>query len=272
MYPRTKWIHTLVFLASIVTINATNVTTTSIRCEEARLKCAYRKGCGGALEQYLTSCAGVFQGDSARCPETCQYALIALTSTDEGKELMTCECAKDDIMCIRTKQRVEICRSPVSIVMNKTRLSCRIATSICNADPLCSTALYYYNELCKAMFHGKKCTHRCRNSIGILQRQEKAAKLNTCICDGSEDYDCQSIHRNMNFLCFGRVHHEYHEIKKTILDSKNNEKSENVDASGSSIYFLSRTNFILPLTVLFVLKGKESEKNRKERKSGIERD
>lgn len=73
------------------------------------------------------------------------------------------------------------------------------------------------------MFAGKKCTIRCKNSISILQRQvsssfesllwalttlnarlgmqEKAAKLSTCVCDGSEDYDCPSILENMDRLC-----------------------------------------------------------------------
>lgn len=64
-------------------------TITAIPCEEARLKCAYRVGCGGALQQYLVSCSSVLQGDyPTRCPEICKNSLIALTSTDEGKALM----------------------------------------------------------------------------------------------------------------------------------------------------------------------------------------
>ncbi|KAG7189107.1 hypothetical protein KM043_008682 [Ampulex compressa] len=172
-----------------------------------------------ALQHYLTGCAPVLQGDN--CSETCQHALIALTSTDEGKELMSCEC--DDDLCLQSKQRVEICRASVMTAMNRTRLSCRIATWICNADALCQTALAYYNKFCKSMFQGRKCTRRCRNSINILTRQEKAAKLNTCLCDGSEEYDCKGIHRNMNLLCFGKSHHDYRDVKKVLGDGRMNQ-------------------------------------------------
>ncbi|XP_058805670.1 growth arrest-specific protein 1-like [Phymastichus coffea] len=185
----------------------------TMRCDDARLRCAYRTGCGRALQHYLTRCAAVLHGDVDQCPEDCQHALIGLASTDEGKELMTCYCQPDDVLCKLSKQRVEICRASVTTTMKRPRVSCRVASWICNADALCSTALQYYNENCKRMFHGKKCTKRCRNSINILRRQEKAAKLNTCFCDGAEDYDCIAIHRNMDVLCFNKPsqHHNYQE-------------------------------------------------------------
>jgi growth arrest-specific protein 1 len=170
-------------------------------CEEARLKCAYRTGCGMALQNYIVGCSGVLRGASTSCPESCQLALIALTSTEEGKDLMTCACA--DEFCEDTKRKVEICRPHVLVATrNGTIVSCRTAQWICAADALCSTALDYYNRYCRAMFQGKKCTHRCNNSISILRRQEKAAKLNSCRCDGHEEYDCPRIHTNMARLCF----------------------------------------------------------------------
>lgn len=62
----------------------------SVTCEEARLKCAYRVGCGMALQNYMVGCSAVLQGpEPTYCPEVCQHALIALTSTEEGKNLMT---------------------------------------------------------------------------------------------------------------------------------------------------------------------------------------
>ena len=62
----------------------------SSSCEEARLKCAYRTGCGMALQNYIVGCSSVLHGPpTSTCPETCQHALIALTSTEEGKDLMT---------------------------------------------------------------------------------------------------------------------------------------------------------------------------------------
>lgn len=61
-----------------------------IPCEEARLKCAYRVGCGMALQKYVMGCSGVLQGPpTTQCPEICQHSLIALTSTEEGKDLMS---------------------------------------------------------------------------------------------------------------------------------------------------------------------------------------
>lgn len=59
-------------------------------CEEARLKCAYRVGCGMALQNYLVGCSAVLQGPyPTYCPQICQHSLIALTSTEEGKQLMS---------------------------------------------------------------------------------------------------------------------------------------------------------------------------------------
>lgn len=98
---------------------------------------------------------------------------------------------------------MEVCRHQVTIATrNESVVTCRVAQWICEADALCSKALEYYNEYCRSMFHGKKCSHRCRNSISILRRQEKAAKLTTCRCDGQEDYDCPRIQNNMARLCF----------------------------------------------------------------------
>lgn len=179
-----------------------------IPCEEARMKCAYRVGCGTALQNYMVGCSGVLQGPPpSHCPEICQHSLISLTSTEEGKELMNCECS--DSYCEDQKRRSEICRPAVNESVNKSVVSCRVAQWICEADALCSTALGFYNRLCKAMFHGEKCTRRCKNSINILKKQKKAAKLSTCRCDGKESFDCHAIQRNMAKLCYYK-HPKHH--------------------------------------------------------------
>ncbi|XP_063225366.1 growth arrest-specific protein 1-like [Bacillus rossius redtenbacheri] len=176
----------------------------AVSCEEARLRCAYRRGCGMALSKYVVGCSAVLHGDSPLCPEACQLALIALTSSEEGQQLMTCDCSDD--LCHDSKQRAEICRPQVLVATrNETVVSCHVAQWICAADALCSTALDYYHRFCRPMFHGRKCTPRCNNSISILRRQEKAAKLGSCRCDGREEYDCPRIQANMARLCF---HHE----------------------------------------------------------------
>ena len=64
------------------------------------------------------------------------------------------------------------------------------------------------------MFKGKKCTDRCMNSISILKRQPHATKLETCYCDGTEDFDCVAVKSNMEKLCF----QEDNEISDNEID------------------------------------------------------
>lgn len=116
-----------------------------------------------------------------------------------------CDC-KDDEYCTNSKASVEICRPYVERAHNQTVVPCLVAQGICAADTQCYTALDYYHRFCRSMFDGRKCSHRCNNSISILQRQQKAAKLSTCWCDGREDYDCPRIRSNMARLCFPKVH------------------------------------------------------------------
>lgn len=116
--------------------------------------------------------------------------------------LLQCEC-KNDTLCQDTKAKVEVCRPHVTrATRNESIVSCTLAHYICAADNECSTAMDYYNRNCKSMFHGRKCSNRCKNSINILRRQEKAAKLDTCVCDGTEDYNCVGIRNNMAKLCY----------------------------------------------------------------------
>ncbi|XP_049963857.1 growth arrest-specific protein 1-like [Schistocerca serialis cubense] len=175
----------------------------AMACEEARLRCGYRRGCRSALQLYLMHCPpNALDPDSPqpRCPDDCQLALVALTSTPEGHHLMTCRCSDEE--CSETKRRVEVCRPWVENMTRTSRLSCRAAQAVCDADQLCYTALDFYHRNCRAMFAGRRCSHRCNNSISILRRQEKAAKLSDCRCDGSEGYDCERVRVNMNRLCF----------------------------------------------------------------------
>ena len=60
----------------------------SKNCGDARMDCAYRTGCGTALQHYVTHCTPVLQGRIKQCPIPCLHALIGLSSTDEGQDLM----------------------------------------------------------------------------------------------------------------------------------------------------------------------------------------
>uniref|UniRef100_A0A8D9ADA3 Growth arrest-specific protein 1 n=1 Tax=Cacopsylla melanoneura TaxID=428564 RepID=A0A8D9ADA3_9HEMI len=175
----------------------------NMSCENARIKCAYREGCAEALQNYMIGCSQAFHGSIAPnyCPEACQLALIALTSTEVGKEMMNCEC--EDEMCRRAKRNVEVCKPYVlKATRSESIVSCEVARSICEADTTCYAALAFYHRYCKLMFEGKKCSHRCKNSINILRRQQNAAKLETCKCSGREEYDCPLMKTNMARLCF----------------------------------------------------------------------
>lgn len=108
-------------------------------------------------------------------------------------------------MCRETKERAEVCRPHVTrATRNESIVSCRVAEWICSADGVCNTALEYYHHNCRSMIHGRKCNNKCKNSINILRRQEKATKLTTCVCDGREEYDCEQIRANMERLCYNR--------------------------------------------------------------------
>ena len=174
-----------------------------VSCGMSFVACAYRAGCGLALQQYERTCDPLVTGLTAACSRPCQHALIALLSTEEGKRLMACQCEDDD--CRLKKARIEPCRAAVTWQSSpSTLVSCSAATWICLADPLCAKALDYYNLNCQAMFKGRRCSKKCRNSLDILLRQDAAGKLATCYCDGSEDFECAAIRDNTDTLCFGK--------------------------------------------------------------------
>lgn len=151
----------------------------------------------------MVDCADLIAGRTHKCEPSCLRALIALTSTDEGQELINCDC-EGSRFCELNKERIQVCRSSVLAAMaDHSVVSCTTARWICVADPLCSTALEYYNRFCGSLFDGHRCTLRCNNSLSILDRQDKAAKLRTCLCDGTEDFPCQRIQDNTRRLCFG---------------------------------------------------------------------
>merc|ERR1712107_202353 len=55
-----------------------------------------------------------------------------------------------------------------------------------------------------AMFKGRKCSKKCKNSLDIMLRKKSAAKLTTCYCEGTEDYDCSAVRLHTDVLCFGK--------------------------------------------------------------------
>ena len=152
----------------------------------------------------MLECTSLIAGHTNQCSERCERALVALVSTEEGADLVNCECDGNKF-CIKSKERIEVCRSSVySATAVDSIVSCNTARWICMADPVCSTALDYYQLFCRDLVHGKGCSHRCNNSLSILNRQEKAAKLRTCYCDGSEEFPCEKLKYNTEKFCYGR--------------------------------------------------------------------
>ena len=73
---------------------------------------------------------------------------------------------------------MEPCRAVVESQLSRdTTITCTAATVICLAEPTCHTALHYYNNNCQQMFSGEECNRKCKNSVDILSRQNKAKKV-----------------------------------------------------------------------------------------------
>lgn len=209
----------------------------STPCFEARTRCAYRTGCGAALNNYMILCNDVLSEPTSVCPKPCEHALIALMSTEEGKELMKCEC--EDEYCLEAKSRIDVCRPSVLRGAANVTSSCRLSQLICTADAQCATALGYYHRLCRAMYRGRKCSHKCLNAIEILRKQEKAAPLTGCQCDGNEDYDCPRMQNNLARLCFHKKLDPIEEKRKTTMPP------QVVQVGSSSIATVSKRLLVL---------------------------
>lgn len=80
----------LVLVAAAMSLGVQLGVVESASCEEARMKCVYRTGCGAALHKYMVDCSSVIHANPpmTHCPDACQLALITLTSTNEGQQLM----------------------------------------------------------------------------------------------------------------------------------------------------------------------------------------
>lgn len=208
-------------------------------CNVAQLKCAYRDGCGLAIQNYMLACSALAEGKTTVCSTYCKHSLIALMSTPEGKRLMKCNCT-DDAFCHSSKKNIAQCEAEVfQATQPHTVVSCSAARWICAADSQCSTALDYYHQYCAAMFKGKKCTKRCLNAIHILKKQKSASKLEHCVCDGSEDFQCRKIKDNMEQLCFNQPDKE--NIDPDIHTNEIDSGSFHLRSSALLISFLTIT-------------------------------
>jgi len=167
-------------------------------------------------------------------------------STPEGERLMKCNCS-GDASCEASKSNISPCKDEVMYATQKdTVVSCTAAQWICASDMECSTALNWYNNLCQGMFKGKECNDRCMNSIKILQRQKPANKLENCYCQGTEDFDCQTIKNNMQDLCFDKP--KENDLNSNEIDLDGPQKKKANSGNGFEMH-----SFLLTLSVLLSL-------------------
>lgn len=186
----------------------------------------------------MMECTDLIAGRTQRCNARCERALIGLISSDEGKELINCDCDGNKY-CELSKQRIEVCRKSVyAAVAKDTIVSCSTARWICISDLLCKTALEYYQRFCRQLFIGQKCTHRCNNSLSILDRQEKASKLRTCYCDGTENFPCARVKFYTEHMCYGRLPHNpfnaWEDEDDSSLDDNNDNSIEPIGHVGNN--------------------------------------
>ncbi len=221
-------------------------------CTAAQRMCTSRMACGFALHNYFLNCGSLLEGETDECTTRCKKALISLLSTDDNKEgqaYMHCDC-EGNTVCESHKSRMQVCSEYVLPAMKRihdedSTLSCSLAQLICRADTPCLTALQFANTYCPRLVRGERCTAKCNNSLSILYRQPKAAKLRTCVCDGSEDYRCSELQANTDRLCYGdhSHRHRHHTNSKTrdtyapadgqtaLIIQHNNDTTHSVDAN-----------------------------------------
>lgn len=142
-----------------------------------------------------------------------------------------------------------MCRPQVLKGAANATSSCRLSQLICLADAQCATALRYYDELCRSMYRrGRKCSNKCLNSIEILRKQEKAAALTECRCDGNEDYDCPRMQNNLQRLCFHKKNHRKGHGERGNGEKHHKKVQEVIQASSASL--ITVPWLLLPLVFL----------------------
>ncbi|XP_065307088.1 uncharacterized protein [Dermacentor albipictus] len=185
-------------------------------CEEAEQDCIGRLSCGMAFHGHRLDCKRELAGRTpGRCSVHCRQSLVSLASTEEGYAYIGCECGGDDY-CRALRLRLAPCwwqkpcasstssatafqlpggltpvaSSPSSSSSTTASLSsrpqCSRLAQDCVADPVCSVAWDYYRRFCHEVLDGvaDNCSTRCRNSVRILVRMEKAHRVLDCACDG----------------------------------------------------------------------------------------
>ncbi|KAH8027197.1 hypothetical protein HPB51_003639 [Rhipicephalus microplus] len=177
-------------------------------CAEAEQDCIGRLTCGMAFHGHRLDCKRELAGRTpGRCSVRCRQSLVSLASTEEGYAFIGCGCGEDDF-CRALRLRLTPCwwQKPCATTSTSTangtvfqlhaglitsrssssaRPQCSQLARDCVEDPVCSVAWDYYRRFCHEVLDGvaDNCSTRCRNSVRILMRMEKAHRLLDCACD-----------------------------------------------------------------------------------------
>lgn len=170
-----------------------------------------------ALNNFLIACEPVRLGAVDHCTEACMRAVVSLVTVDDdiGTDILTCDCdAAPD--CTLVKKRIALCSDGVLEALgsldNEEVISCSLARMLCEADTSCWTALSYYESHCSNLWDKHNtdtlhCSFKCNNSVSILFRQRRAAKLRSCLCDNTDplvnEDTCILMRYNTEAYCFG---------------------------------------------------------------------
>lgn len=227
------WEPYLIITASLFVIARAEKSEKLQSCHVAQLQCHARSGCQMALNNFFIHCHSLIKGEEiTSCPTDCKHALVSLLSTEDqtGLAFINCNCQDED-SCAERKRRVEVCQIEVLESMHVLKddappVTCNLARWICEADTSCLAALKYYYDHCSRLFSGIRCTSKCRNSLQILSRQPHASRLRSCLCDGSEDYDCHALKANTETLCLRRKTGRLQKSRRNSTEVTSKESTE----------------------------------------------
>ncbi|KAM7288787.1 growth arrest-specific protein 1-like [Ixodes scapularis] len=161
-------------------------------CEKAQQDCIGRLACDMALHGHRLDCKRELAGRTpARCSVQCRQSFVSLATTEEGFTYLLCDCGRDEY-CRALRRRTSSCwwEQPWAnhsfAQRGSSKPTCSGLTVECMDDPVCSLAWDYYRRFCHEVLDGSapQCSTRCRNSVSILLRMERAHRALECECDG----------------------------------------------------------------------------------------
>ncbi|XP_045215559.1 uncharacterized protein LOC123565850 [Mercenaria mercenaria] len=195
-----------VVVAALCTAHQCTAGITSMSCVDVKHLCMEKVGCSMAWHNYHIHCQNAIDGDVQTCTVSCQRAITVLLSAQDGigRLFTNCSCNVLGVLDSCDEQRrLNFCSQFVLDLLetldDSAVVGCSAARIMCEADAACHTAFQMYMSQCESMIKGLECKKECEDSLNQLYKENRAAKLKSCICDNDPEYkDCETVHRNMN--------------------------------------------------------------------------